>query len=777
MANNQLTSRELEELKKYYREIEGLTQVAAEAEIQRVQALGQSRQELNRLRQEYIALTSDISTSINIFQKITQEISKQVLGINESKKGYKGLTSIAEKIQYYQQGITDLSTKEIKKLQDKVKQEQLRLKNAQDLLNTNKADEERKKIANLNEQRALELRIRQARINNQYDIAAIQDLRKKRTEYDKIEAKLININDTLINNQGIIDGTDEAVKSLNLTLGDTLKKVTNIDNALGLGGAAVDGIGTALDKLGFGGLSKRLGLEEAKEKMKNTAKELTNSGEKTATLTDKFKILGSGVKSVGSSLLTSLRDPLSISLLVVTQVIEAFKAIDNGAGKIAKSMNMTYGEAIKFREELSTIARQSNDVGVQTKGLQESVMAINAALGSNAEINKEDLVTFTKLREKAGFTNEELTAMYKMSLVTGKSVEQTSEEFLGGAKALSAQKGLAINVKQLMKETSNASAAMKLSVVGGAKGLAEAAVQAKALGVNLEQVDKIADSLLQFESSISSELEAELLTGKQLNLERARLAALNNDIATVAEEINNQIGGSAEFSKMNRIQQEAFAKAVGMSREELAKSLVEQEALQRIGFKTAEAAKARYDLLRKTMSAQEAAAALGNDELARQYEQQSVQERFTQAVEKLKDVFVSIIDGPLGSILEAIANILSNTTALYTIFGAISGFMVGGPVGALIGAVGGLGVAQLSDGEVGLDPNGGPVVSSFQQGSLKPIAQGIKQDKVYLGTNLSSNTSTNNSAQSVVIHTHVVIDKNEVAKAVNEANLTTQVKT
>ncbi len=34
-----------------------------------------------------------------------------------------------------------------------------------------------------------------------------------------------------------------------------------------------------------------------------------------------------------------------------------------------------------------------------------------------------------------------------------------------------------------------------------------------------------------------AELEAELLTGKDLNLEKAREAALNNDIATLSKEI------------------------------------------------------------------------------------------------------------------------------------------------------------------------------------------------------------------------------------------------
>ena len=77
--------------------------------------------------------------------------------------------------------------------------------------------------------------------------------------------------------------------------------------------------------------------------------------------------------------------------------------------------------------------------------------------------------------------------------------------------------------------------------------------------------------MLDFESSIAAEMEAELLTGQALNLEKARELALNNDLAGVANELANQGITSAKFSKMNRIQQEAQAKAMNMSREEMAR--------------------------------------------------------------------------------------------------------------------------------------------------------------------------------------------------------------
>jgi hypothetical protein len=71
---------------------------------------------------------------------------------------------------------------------------------------------------------------------------------------------------------------------------------------------------------------------------------------------------------------------------------------------------------------------------------------------------------------------------------------------------------------------------------------------------------------------------------------------------------------------------------------------MDREALQRIGVKDAAAAKEKYDTLRKTMTAEEAAKALGDEGLANQYEQQSVQDRFAQSIEKLKEIFVSLAE-------------------------------------------------------------------------------------------------------------------------------------
>ena len=130
-----------------------------------------------------------------------------------------------------------------------------------------------------------------------------------------------------------------------------------------------------------------------------------------------------------------------------------------------------------------------------------------------------------------------------------------------------------------MAEISNVSEATQLSLGKSGPAIGAAVATAKALGMELSKVDDIAGSLLNFESSIKDELAAELLIGKNINLEKARQAALNNDLETVATEIAKQAGSAADFGKMNRIQQDALAKAVGMSREDLGKTLFIQEQL------------------------------------------------------------------------------------------------------------------------------------------------------------------------------------------------------
>ena len=105
----------------------------------------------------------------------------------------------------------------------------------------------------------------------------------------------------------------------------------------------------------------------------------------------------------------------------------------------------------------------------------------------------------------------------------------------------------------------------------GGQNLIGAGVAARKLGLDMSAVAGITESLLDFESSIEAQLEASMLLGRSINLDKARQLALNNDIEGVQREILKQVGGEVEFNKMNAIQRKKLAESIGLNVEQLSR--------------------------------------------------------------------------------------------------------------------------------------------------------------------------------------------------------------
>lgn len=383
--------------------------------------------------------------------------------------------------------------------------------------------------------------------------------------------------------------------------------------------------------------------------------------------------------------ITGLLDPFKLIQKAVLKFYETLVVSDKATGELAKSFGISYAEAASLRNELSTISNISTDINVNVASLQKALIAINKEFGTAAMLSGELLKDYTRLTEVAGYSAEAAAGLSKITVATGTDLSKNTESILGQAVAFNATNKLALNEKEIVEGVAKASAATTLSLGMQSGKIAEAVLQAKALGTTLQQVEQIANSLLQFESSIEAELSAELLIGRDLYMERARLYALNNDLAGVAREINREVGSAADFTNMNVIQQEAIAKAVGMQREDLAKALIEQEALAKIGKGEKTALEAYNRLKKEGLSDDAIAAKLGDEKLAQQLASQSIQERFAKSVEKLQEVFVALAEpvlqvvSPLitlaSTIMPAINIALFPIIAAFKVIGDIIGFI------------------------------------------------------------------------------------------------------
>jgi hypothetical protein len=393
----------------------------------------------------------------------------------------------------------------------------------------------------------------------------------------------------------------------------------------------------------------------------------------------------------------------AIAAFAVGNLVKGVNLLDERTTSVARNLNKSRSEAMNIVTEFDKASQ--NIAGITGPEMVKSAESFADALGTTAVISAEDAVNFATMTNKLGLATNEAAKLETLSLAIDKSSKSITQNIIGEVRFSNYRNKSAVDYKKVLKDVGNANAAILLSVKGQGKGLGDAGAAARRLGLDLNKVDAIASSLLNFEESISSELEAELLTGRDLNLEEARRFALNGDIAGLTAEIAKNVGNAEQFGKMNRLQQEAIAKSVGMTREELASSLMEQEALTKLGAKDAkqrdeiiEAEMARVKQLQSQGKFAEAEVVrkqlvnkLGSEELTQQIENRSMAELQLEASTKMATAMNDISVNILPKISSFMEKIVGSAEMLATIFTAIGGLVLFNKIANMSKILGGIG--------------------------------------------------------------------------------------
>ena len=347
--------------------------------------------------------------------------------------------------------------------------------------------------------------------------------------------------------------------------------------------------------------------------------------------------------------------------LAALPIVALFKSIlgfalkaDEQTTELAKSLGISKDQARGLYQNFSDYAASANDSFVTTTKLLEAQSQLSEQLGISVKYSGKQAEDFSRLTKLMGLSAEQAGKLAKLSIVNGTSIEATTKSIIRGSAASQRSNRIAIDQRTILKDVANLSEGILIKFQGNPEALGAAVVQAKKLGLTLDQVDKVGESLLNWESSIENELKAELITGKQINLEKARYAALTGDQATLMAELSNQVGTLNDYQNMNVIAQKSLAEAFGMSRDEMSKMLLDQEKANKLG-----------DASKLTLDAQlEALKAQGeplDSALYKQIQQQSIQEKFNNAVEKMQDLIGNLVAGPLGQLIDGFADLAKHS--------------------------------------------------------------------------------------------------------------------
>jgi len=440
------------------------------------------------------------------------------------------------------------------------------------------------------------------------------------------------------------------------------------------------------EKLGVAGKLNKLigaipGLGGAASKaLKEVTEELERAAEANEKLPSKAKVAAMQFKALGKNLVKDLVDPTTLALGAITAIGKSLMSVDKEAGEFAKNMGISYDESLALRSEMSKVSRNNKDILVTSKALVETQQSLNQFFGTTVQFSDQLASDLSILSKRTNMTAETQGLIALETAKTGKSALQLTKELNLQTFELNNQKGVQMSVKQIQDAVGKTAASLQLTFKGSSKELANQVVSARALGTNLAGVEKISSALLDFESSIQSELQAELLLGKNINLEKARQAALQGDSAKVAEEVMKNTAIMNAFEEKNVIKQEAAAKALGLSRDELANMVLEQQKLETIrGFgaeSLSEAQKKYNDLREQGLTAEQAAAQVGDEALANQLQTASVAARFEATMLRVQEIFIGMAE-PILDIVNSIMTSVGGAEHLAKILIGIGATYVG----------------------------------------------------------------------------------------------------
>lgn len=358
------------------------------------------------------------------------------------------------------------------------------------------------------------------------------------------------------------------------------------------------------------GLGKLIDAKKLEEDLRKAAVQVDANGNIALKNVNRYQMMGKGIQLLGKQIATSLFDPLTIATALVTKFLEFNKAavdVQRLTGQIGTSFNIMANGAASATQILETAAELTKEIGFNAQNAFSQEVIANAA----------------DLKVEMGLAAGEANAFAMMSQTSGQSVDGIVDSVVATTSAFNASNRSAVSQGQVLRDVAKTSDAIKLSLANNPTALANAAAQARRLGMDLNGVNKIAESLLNFESSIEKELEAQLLTGNQMNLSKAREMALTNDLEGLGREIFNNTVDINKFGQMNVLAQQAQAEALGMTRDELA----------RVAYLRA---------LETGMTEEQAAAAANVN--AEDMKRLTAQENFTASINKLVSALAPVME-------------------------------------------------------------------------------------------------------------------------------------
>ena len=306
------------------------------------------------------------------------------------------------------------------------------------------------------------------------------------------------------------------------------------------------------------GEKRRLQFQSISNKLTSLADNL--SGGMVNKAQDFGKFMGMSPKNLAR---------LGVAGLIVGVLVKAATQFSAKIDEVGKTFGFITNQSPAFRNDLIDAGNEAMMVGKNLGDVLTVASTLSSEFGISLDETRDIADTVLDTAVATGLSTDEATKLFGTFMQIGNLTKDQAENLAESTAQLAFQRGVA--PRAVLQDMAGSAEEIAKFTKGSGENIAEAAIQARQMGISLQTTAQIAEGLLDFETSINKEVEASVMLGKNLNFQRARQLALQGDMTGMMDSVLKQLGGEQEFLKLNVLQRKSIAASLGVSVAQMSK--------------------------------------------------------------------------------------------------------------------------------------------------------------------------------------------------------------
>ena len=346
----------------------------------------------------------------------------------------------------------------------------------------------------------------------------------------------------------MIEGQESMIAGVNKTFQTSVNQVAKIKDVL-------TGV---LDQIPLiGGLMSEFVNEQFKLAVKTVGADLMKAFAGAEGAQKRLLVIQKMINSVAS------KHPWIVAAAIFVGVLTIFRKMGRAARNLANELQMGKDQLDGQLKNLKAQELKFKAMNLDASKLKTTLTTLSDEFKDLELVTAQNAANIEEFAQNSGIGGDEVAKLTKQLMLTQGVSFDTALNMQRQAAAMAKTVGIAKG--RILKDMATSAEEFAKFSRSGAEGLAEAAVAAADMGLNLDKVLKVAEGLINIEQSLTKEFEAQVLTGRVLNLEKARQAAFAGNEQALIAEIQTQVGGIDDFQSMNVLQKQAISEAIGLS--------------------------------------------------------------------------------------------------------------------------------------------------------------------------------------------------------------------